>query len=225
MAVILDTNDHSSRSRARRRRFVLGAAAVFLMFLCGLFVVRGLGRWLVREDPLTRGDVIVVLSGSMPARAKEAAEIFHEHFAPEVWLTHRAGPREELDRLGIHYYGEDDYNLAVLVREGVPREAIKILPDPIVDTEEEIREVARELRARSKTKAIIVTSAPHTRRVRTLWQKLAGKGVAAIVRAAPQDPFDGDHWWRDTASALSVAREVLGLMNAWAGLPVRPRVQ
>ena len=203
---------------------MLGAAAVFLIFLWGLLIFRGLGRWLVREDPLTPGDAIVVLSGSMPARAEEAAEIFRGHFAPEVWLTHPEGPQEELDRLGINYYNEDDYNQAVLVREGVPREAIRILPDPIVDTEEEIREAAREMRAQSKTRAIIVTSAPHTRRVHTLWQKLAGKGEVAIVRAAPQDPFDADHWWRVTTSALSVAREVLGLMNAWAGLPVRPRV-
>jgi len=41
------------------------------------------------------------------------------------------------------------------------------------------------------------------------------------VRAASEDPFDPRHWWRSTGDALDVVREVLGLMNAWAGLPLR----
>ncbi len=215
--------DLPSKSRNRRLRLALGFAAILLILVGSLVAIRGLGRWLVREDPLRRGDVIVVLSGSMPARAEEAAEIYRGGFASQVWLTQPEGPREVLKQLGIHYYSEDEYNDAVLVREGVPRDAIKILPQSIVDTEEEITEIARQMSAQGKTSAIIVTSAQHTRRVHTLWKKLAGQGLVAVVRAAPQDPFDANHWWRDTTSALSVAREVLGLMNAWAGLPVRPR--
>ena len=41
-----------------------------------------------------------------------------------------------------------------------------------------------------------------------------------MVRAAPEDPFDPRHWWRNSRDALDVVREVLGLLNAWAGLPV-----
>ena len=37
-------------------------------------------------------DAIVVLSGSMPARAEEAAKIFQMGYAPEVWLTRRTAP-------------------------------------------------------------------------------------------------------------------------------------
>jgi hypothetical protein len=67
-----------------------------------------------------------------------------------------------------------------------------------------------------------VTSPQHTRRVKALWNRLADKNLTAIVRAAPDDPFDAEHWWRNTRDALFVVREVLGLMNVWAGLPVRP---
>jgi hypothetical protein len=58
--------------------------------------------------------------------------------------------------------------------------------------------------------------------VRALWKKLAGEHLKAVVRAAREDPFDADHWWRNTRDALSVVREILGLMNVWAGLPIRP---
>ena len=43
----------------------------------------------------------------------------------------------------------------------------------------------------------------------------------AIVRAAPTDPFAPERWWTSTNDSLDVVREVLGLLNAWAGLPVR----
>jgi len=42
------------------------------------------------------------------------------------------------------------------------------------------------------------------------------------VRAAATDSFSPEHWWRATGDALEVLREVLGLLNAWAGLPLHP---
>lgn len=46
-----------------------------------------------------------------------------------------------------------------------------------------------------------------------------------IVRAAPDDPFDADRWWRNMQDVLAVMRESLGLLNVWAGLPVRPHLR
>jgi hypothetical protein len=54
-----------------------------------------------------------------------------------------------------------------------------------------------------------------------LWSKLVGDDPRVIVRAAPDDPFDADHWWRTTADVLAVVREAMGLLNVRAGLPVR----
>jgi hypothetical protein len=78
------------------------------------------------------------------------------------------------------------------------------------------------MRGEGKSKVIIVTSPEHTRRVRALWRRLAGANQRAIVRASSEDPFDRDHWWRNTRDAYAVVRELLGLANAWAGLPVKP---
>jgi uncharacterized SAM-binding protein YcdF (DUF218 family) len=162
------------------------------------------------------------LSGSMPFRAEEAANVYRRGYAPEVWVSRPVSPSSDLEKLGIHFVGEEDYDREILIREGVPEKAIRIFPDPIIDTEQEITEVAREMRRAGKTRVIIVTSPEHTRRVRTLWTKLAPGNMKAIIHAAPEDPFDADHWWRNTHDAFAVAREMLGLANAWAGLPVRP---
>jgi uncharacterized SAM-binding protein YcdF (DUF218 family) len=174
----------------------------------------------VVEDSLTKVRAIVVLSGAMPVRAIEAAKLYREGYAPEVWLTHSTEPAETLEGMGIAFAGEDHYDTLVLIHEGVPAEAIHVLERPIVNTADEIKVAASAL-ARAKGDAVIfVTTKAHTRRVRLLWRRLAPSQAQAIVRAASGDSFDPRHWWRSTSDALDVVREILGLLNAWAGLPL-----
>jgi uncharacterized SAM-binding protein YcdF (DUF218 family) len=206
-----------SRSRAVRLLAVVGGGLVL-----GVLVFFGVGRWLVVEDPLAKARAIVVLSGAMPSRALEAAKLYREGYAPEVWLTHSMEPGKSLEEMGIPFSGEDHYNKLVLIHEGMPREAIHVLEPPIVNTADEIKVVAATL-ARTKSEGVIlVTTKVHTRRVRLLWRRLAPGQGRAIVRAASSDPFDPRHWWHTTSDALDVVREVLGLLNAWAGLPLHP---
>jgi uncharacterized SAM-binding protein YcdF (DUF218 family) len=105
---------------------------------------------------------------------------------------------------------------------GVPSDAIRVLDRPAGNTLEEVEEIAAELKRAGDKKVIVVTTKAHTRRVRFIWHKRVGDSPRAIVRFARDDPYDGSRWWRTTAGALDVVREVLGLANAWAGFPVRP---
>jgi uncharacterized SAM-binding protein YcdF (DUF218 family) len=202
------------------KRALPGLLAVLV--LVGVIGFRGVGRWLDREDTLSHADVIFVLSGAMPQRATEAGKVFAMGYAPEVWLSRPDSPADELAEIGIHFAGEEDYNRQILIHQGVPDSAIHVLPGPVVNTEEELQEVGREMRKNGKATIILVTSPQHTRRVWTLWRKLVGSNPRAMVHGAHEDRFDADHWWRNTGDVLSVVRETLGLVNAWAGLPVPP---
>ena len=202
-----------------RRKFILAAVACTLLVL-GLVAFFGIGRWLVVEDPVGKARAIVVLSGGMPLRALEAAKLYRQRCGPEVWLTHTSEPGESLRSMGIPFEGEEVYSTRVLIHEGVPAGAIHVLEPPIVNTADEVRVISKMLEQEKDRSVIVVTSKPHTRRVRLLWRKLAPAEFRAIVRAAAADPFDPRHWWRSTGDALDVVREVLGIMNAWAGLPL-----
>jgi uncharacterized SAM-binding protein YcdF (DUF218 family) len=220
------TDNSSLRVSGRRRRLGIYFLAILaLLAVVGVVVFRNAGRWLVREDALGKADVIVVLSGGLPFRAEGAASVYKSGYAPAVWVSRPEGPQEELAALGIHFVGEEEYNREVLVQRGVPDAAVRIFPDTIVNTQEEVAEIARDMRRDGKHTVIIVTSPQHTRRVRALWRKLVGDEPRAIVRSAPDDPFDADHWWRTTPDVLAVVRESMGLLNVWAGLPVRPHLQ
>ncbi len=209
-------------SRPRYRALLILSAVGGAGLLLALMIFFGVGRWLVAEDPLGKASAILVLSGALPMRAVEAAKLYREGYAPEVWLTHSTEPAETLEEMGIRFAGEDHYNALVLIHEGVPAKAIQILEPPIVNTADEIKVAASAL-ARAKGDAVIlVTTKVHTRRVGLLWRRLASGQGRAIVRGASADPFDPRHWWRSTTDALDVVREVLGVLNAWAGLPLHP---
>jgi uncharacterized SAM-binding protein YcdF (DUF218 family) len=204
----------------RTRRIVLGLAG---MVLSGTVVfLLYLGRWLVVEDPLEKAQAIVVLSGRMPLRAMEAAKLYREGYAPKVWLTHSTEPGATLEAMGISYVGEDAYNSRVLTHEGVSANDIKVIEPAIVNTADELAAVSAALEAEKDTTVIIVTSKVHTRRVRILWNRLAAGRGRALIRAASDDPFEPRRWWRTTGDALDVVREFLGILNAWAGMPLRP---
>src|SRR6266850_332455 len=145
------------RSRAWRILFVGGGGLLLV-----LVIFFGAGRWLVVEDPLVKARTILVLSGAMPLSAIEAAKLYREGYAPEIWLTHSAEPGETLERMGIPFSGEDAYNKLVLIHEGVPPEVIHVLEPSIVNTADEIKVAAAALARVDGTDVIIChDKSPH----------------------------------------------------------------
>lgn len=195
---------------------------VSFLFFVALMIFWNIGRWLVVEDPLEKASAIAVLSGRMPVRALEAARIYRAGYAPEVWLTHSTEPGATLAKLSVPYSGEDVYDKLILIQQGVPEKAIRILDPPIVNTEDEVLTIGHALQQQKEQKIIIVTSKVHTRRAKALWNRLSAKQGSAIIRGVSDDRFNAIYWWRNTSDVLDVVREILGLFNVWAGLPLRP---
>src|SRR5712664_4882056 len=175
----VDNQANSGTVSRRRGRALVLVAAVGCGLILGMVMFFGVGRWLVVEDTLGEARAIAVLSGGMPLRAMEAAKLYREGYAPEIWLTHSAEPAEVLGAMGIPFAGEDYYDARVLVHEGVPAGAIRVLDPPIVNTADEINVIAAALAKEKDRTAIIVTTKAHTRRVRLLWRRLgSGRGSA-----------------------------------------------
>jgi len=214
-------NERSALGRLRRRSVFAIGFAVVLFVLAGIYAFYHAGSWLVREDSLEKSQAIVVLSGGLPGRALAAAEIYRDGYAKEVWLTQPLEPGAAMEGLHLPYAGEQEYSRMVLIEKGVRPGDIRILKPRILNTADELHIVAEALDQQRGASVIVVTSKAHTRRVRALWEKVSrGHGSGRIVvRAAREDYFDASHWWRSTPDALSVVREYLGLLNAWAGLP------
>jgi uncharacterized SAM-binding protein YcdF (DUF218 family) len=202
---------------------VVGALLVVVAVLLP-WGASAIGQWLMVTDPLEPATAVVVLSGRVPFRAMEAASIYRDGLALEVWLTKEVVHPEEqaLARLGVAVVREEAYNREVLERMRVKPEAIRLLGDGVWNTVDEVRLIAGELGRAGGDRVIIVTSKTHSRRVRATWAAIVGASPKAIIRYAREEPYDARGWWRNTRDALDVSREVFGLMNVWAGFPVRP---
>jgi uncharacterized SAM-binding protein YcdF (DUF218 family) len=200
---------------------------VAIVFGLALVTFRVAGTWLVVADPVEPARAVVVFGGQVPFRAMEAASVYNQNWAREVWVTQLGLHNEDiaLAKLGIERMPEHYYSRQVLERLGVPSHAIRELPGRNVSTADEVRTVARELKAAGGGRVILITSKYHTRRVKTIWHTLVGARPEAIVRYTPDDPFDADRWWRNTADVMSVSREWFGLINVWAGFPVKSERQ
>jgi uncharacterized SAM-binding protein YcdF (DUF218 family) len=221
--MVASLSSDSKSGNCRRSRRIIVFLGILLVVICtGIFCFRHVGKWLMVQDPLSHSNAIVVLSGGMPYRAEEAARLYRQGYAPQVRLTQPRERPADLTTLGVEYRGEEFYNRQVLEHLGVPTAAIRVLSPPIENTADEVRAIVEEMRREGARQVMIVTSPQHTRRVHALWKRLAGKNVTAVIRAAPEDPYDAEHWWRDTHDINAVMHELLGLMDSEAGLPVRP---
>jgi uncharacterized SAM-binding protein YcdF (DUF218 family) len=199
---------------------VLGALALFALS-AGLALMLSVGHWLVKEDSLQKANAIAVLSGNFPARALEAASLYRSGYAGEIWLTHPGPQSDALTQMGIRYPSEADFNYQVLRRQGVPAKAIHILDAPIINTSDELEIIGSALQQKNNASVIVVTNKAHTRRVHELWNRFDSASGKLIVHGLANDDFDPSAWWTRTADTHQVIHELLGMINVWAGLPMK----
>jgi uncharacterized SAM-binding protein YcdF (DUF218 family) len=179
----------------------------------------------VVSDPIEKSDAIVVLGGGVPHRAMEAARLYTQGWASEVWVTRPPDPAidDPMVELGIKRPLGADYSRQILEAMGVPDESIRWISNRTRDTGGEVGAIARMLVQTGGERVVIVTSPFHARRVRTIWRRVVGEDFDAHIRPAADDPFDSAHWWRNTADTRSVVNELMGLVNAWSGFRIGPR--
>lgn len=218
-----DMEADEKRPMRNRRWWYAGASLALVLLLGGVAFMR-VGSWLVVRDEPAPSAAIVVLSGEVPFRAMEGADLYNQGWAPEVWLTLNRDPRDEAAAapLGVELFVDADDNRRILEAMGVPTDVIHVIPRAVRNTADEVREISKRLSQTGGERVIIVTSKFHTRRVRTLWRRLAGNSAGMIVQPATRDPYDGARWWRRSNDIAYVAKELMGLVNAWMGSRVQP---
>ena len=187
------------------------------LYLGGPSLLAAAGRYLVTEHPLSKADLILVLSGQVVLRVPEGARIFHEGYAPKILLSNELKERgaDELLRLGIRVPDSQERSIKLLEELRVPRSAILTIHERSDSTRSEMQTVARFLNANPVKSMIIVTSKSHTTRAFRIFSTGLGGGVRLIIHPVPNDPFDPGRWWHDRADAKDVLHEYEALADFW----------
>jgi uncharacterized SAM-binding protein YcdF (DUF218 family) len=189
-------------------------------------ILRALGSFLVVEDRLQPAAAIIPLAGEgePPLRELEAARLYRAGWAPLVIVV-RKGRKSELENVrpvSTRPQHPSELTTAVLIREGVPASAIRIMDDDAKNTLQELQAAFRGIPSKNAP-VILVTSKQHTLRARLTWDYVTSSRSPAIVRPVGRDSFDPTRWWQQREFARSVAHEYLGLINYYAGFPISGR--
>lgn len=194
----------------------LAALAALLLIIAAVAAPR-LGAWLVVEDPLQKADAILVLGGTLFERPLEAADLYHEGWAPRMLLMRQIAEdgERELQRRGIPYQREIDIQIETLIRLGVPRAAIQVL-DEQDSTKDEANTLRGLVAANGWSRVIVVTSKQHTRRAGLVMdRRLAETGGIAILRSSRYDDSNVDAWWHERSTLRFTLFETQRLIAYW----------
>ena len=203
-----------------RRKYIV---AIFFLALAAVWVALApfLADGLVVEKPLEKADAILVLSGSAEYvdRTHEAADAFKAGIAPKIVLTndgHQGGWIESERR--NPYFVESAY--IELVRQGVPSDAIEILPSIVRGTSDEA-DLIVSLSAEKKLNSILlVTSAYHSRRALWIFERAITKTSASLIVGvlAPPEGYRYPtrlNWWMSIYGWRSVGSEYVKFAYYW----------
>lgn len=203
-----------------KRLLLRSAIAIGSALAIAVYVLRGLGSFLVAEDPLQKADALMVLGGTMYERQLEAVDLFHAGWAPQLFMLREMSDwgEVELRRRGFAYMSAVDVQVDAMVRLGVPRDRITIL-DPADSTAQEADILLAVAQRERLAKVIIVTSKQHTRRAKLVMRRrMDDHGITVIVRASRYDRADVDRWWRSRSTLRFTLFETQRLFGYWIGM-------
>lgn len=199
--------------------FLMGRVMLSLFVLALLLVMvwafrypllRVTGRFLIKEDPGARGDVLVVLGGAPVERGIAAARLFKEGAARNAVFTGSVVP-QSVQAAGL-FRSEAWLTRSIALKAGLPASEARLL-EIGTSTWEECAAVRDLALSSDYDTVVVVTTEFHTRRVRRVFNKVLGpSGIAVFVRAAPSIKYDPLHWWRTEEGLLMVNNEYVKLL-------------
>jgi uncharacterized SAM-binding protein YcdF (DUF218 family) len=191
----------------RRSRVLLPLAILIVVaFVTRQIWLTAAGEVLVERDPLAPSDVIVVLAGNSPFRARHAETLYAQGLAPHVIISN-----EPLSSHGVTTTWLELRSVG-LVRLAIPDTAIVPIPEISDSTYEEALRSREIMQTRGWRSAILVTDPFHMRRA-TMTFRQAFEPVGLTVTASPAEgsKYGVDNWWTDRNAIMRVAQEYIKL--------------
>jgi len=179
-----------------------------------------LGRLFVEETRLAQADLVVVLGNNEVPTAAAAAHIVGKGYAPRILLFKSSPALDEavLDRLRIPMPTRHELAIMVMRRMGIAPGDIQVEPLTETGTNAQVRATARYAQSHGASRIIVLTFRSHTRRTAVLLRGALDRSSVIIVRAAPDDPFNPEGWWRDRGNCREFLMEGMRWVNSiWFG--------
>ncbi len=191
-----------------RWRFLIAGLALLLLYFALPVVLTKLAGLLIRDDRSRlqgNADLIVSLGGSFHCeRELVAAELFRQ----------KRGAYVTVSGVPAGKYGHTADSLQrTMVAAGVPDERVLAMRDNF-NTRTEAKTLVQIMRQRGWRRAIIVTSAFHSRRALFTIEREARDLEFYSVPVPPEGrEWQPDRWWSRRRDAYLTVREILSWLN------------
>ena len=162
--------------------------------------------WIV-SDPIAPADAVAVFGGGLDTRSFAAAEYYRKGLARKILLADvRITPSEKLGVLPPHA----ELNRQVLLRLGVPEEAIETFGRAVTNTREEAVALCNWAERSHAQRITVPTEVFSSRRVRwMLGRTCAGKGVRVQVATLNAFEYTTADWWQHEQGLIAFQNEVI----------------
>lgn len=194
----------------------------FCFFLFGWTVFAPfLAKSLIVEKTLQTSEVIWVLggSGTYLERNRKAAELYKKGIAGKIILTNdgNVGGWSKMEGRNLAF---TELASRELIAQGVPAEAIEILPDLVQGTDDEADLFSEAVQIRQLNSVLLVTSAYHSRRTLWTFQRAASKKGLSVEIGLESAPTGEQtpppmYWWISRKGWSLVGGEYLKMIYYW----------
>ena len=152
------------------------------------------------EDPDTKSDVIICLSGE-PERIIKTATLYHQYFFSKIILTLEKWRKP-------------------LLKLDVPPENVTVIPDKPTSTLQEVTAVAPIIRAKKYKTIMVVSDSYHLYRVRWLFDHEFRDTDIKFLFIASGASWTKGFWWDNLRSRLFVLNEIPKIAFSWIAVGI-----
>jgi hypothetical protein len=202
-----------TRSQLARRLRRLGGVLLLLAtfgictWLAREHLLRGAADLWIISDGVGHADAVAVLGGDIETRPFEAADLYHKGLVKKILISHNEEDRAAA--IGA-VQGHTEANRSVLLKLGVPKDAIEYFGKANKSTKDEAVALRDWVQHRSAASIIIPTEVFATRRVRWIFtREFAGTGVRIHVLGLEPREYSRAQWWKTPHGLLAFQNEVI----------------
>lgn len=192
---------------------VIIVALIIALIVFRVQIMKGLGSWLVAEDELQQVEVLFILSGGPFDRGLEASKVYKGGYAPVVVCTGELVPQDVFALGYIHTEGE--ISRIMMTNNGVPDSVITII-DKGTSTQEESEIIYQYCQQNNISKAMVVSTKFHTRRVKQVFKKrFKDSETQIIIHGAPAAAYEEEAWWQNEHGLIALNNEYMKILYYW----------
>ncbi len=173
-------------------------------------ILRGMGNYLVAQDPLTETPLFVVLGGDSYDRGLAAIDVGNS-FPNATFLTTGGNTPHQLLAFDTAMF-EAELTKHFMVAKGIDGNRITAMPGA-TSTKEEAQQILAFCKEKNLSEVTIISSNYHLRRVRKTMEKvLLDQGIKSFYHARANSDYDPNAWWQSESGLIYTNNEYIKLL-------------